>query len=276
MSRERAPPGPSGRLWRKNRCASPSRMVSSTATAASGRPRPFGDSVASASGSSMAPAIHPLPDQSLADAVADWLRKAIHNGEFSPGQRLVERALSDLLGVSHIPVREALTKLEDEGLVVRRPRRGARVAQLSSASIAEISSMRVLLEGFVVRRVSERWTKRMERDLLRLADQMVAAARKGDAATVIELDTAFHEGLCGHADHSILLEVTTAMRGRISSFLCETIRTLAPDELVAYAVTHRTLTQVIATGDAEAAAAAVRAHIQASADRIEEDHSSGR
>ena len=75
--------------------------------------------------------IQPLPDQSLADAVADRLREGIHNGEYAPGQRLVERTLSDGLGVSHIPVREALTKLEDEGLVVRLPRRGARVAELS-------------------------------------------------------------------------------------------------------------------------------------------------
>src|SRR6185312_13990753 len=82
--------------------------------------------IASATGSPMPSPIQPLPDQSLADAVADRLREGIHNGEYAPGQRLVERTLSDRLGVSHIPVREALTKLEDEGLVVRLPRRGAR------------------------------------------------------------------------------------------------------------------------------------------------------
>ena len=128
-------------------------------------------------------------------------------------QRLVERTLSTDLGVSHIPVREALTKLEDEGLVVRLPRRGARVAELSPVSIAEISSMRVLLEGFVVRRVTERWTPRCERDLMRLADRMVAAARRGDTAAVLELDQRFHERLWQQADHSILIEVATHMRG---------------------------------------------------------------
>ena len=133
--------------------------------------------------------------------------------EYSPGDRLVERTISARLGVSHIPVREALTKLEDEGLVVRLPRRSARVAELSPVTIAEISSMRVLLEGFVVRRVTERWTPRVERDLLRLSDRMVAAARRGDAATVLELDHRFHERLWQQADHSILIEVATTCAG---------------------------------------------------------------
>ena len=208
--------------------------------------------------------LQPLPDQSLADAVADRLREAILQEEYSPGDRLVERTISARLGVSHIPVREALTKLEDEGLVVRLPRRSARVAELSPVTIAEISSMRVLLEGFVVRRVTERWTPRVERDLLRLSDRMVAAARRGDGAAVLELDHRFHERLWQQADHSILIEVATTMRGRINGFLRATIQTLSPDELVAHAMTHRILTEVIAAGDPDAAAEAMCAHIQAS------------
>src|SRR5205809_4444275 len=214
--------------------------------------------------------IQPLPDQSLADAVADRLREAIRQGDYAPGDRLVERTISAHLGVSHIPVREALTKLEDEGLVVRHPRRSARVAELSPVTLTEISSMRMLLEGFVVRRVTERWTPRVERDLLRLSDRMVAAARRGDAAAVLELDHRFHERLCRQAEHSILLDVSTTMRDRINSFLRATIQTLSPDELVAHATAHRLLTEMIAAGDADAAAEAMRAHIQAARDRIED------
>ena len=214
--------------------------------------------------------IQPLPDQSLADAVADCLRREIHDGEHTPGQRLVERTLAERLGVSHIPVREALTKLEDEGLVVRLPRRGARVARLSPKRIAEVSSMRVLLEGFVVRRVCERWTARAERDLLRIADRMLAAAKKGDAAAVLDLDRRFHERLWQQTDHSILIEVAAHLRGRINSFLRAAIQTLSPDELVQHAMTHRELTQVIAAGDPDAAAEAMRSHIEAAAERIED------
>jgi DNA-binding GntR family transcriptional regulator len=212
----------------------------------------------------------------MADAVADRLREAIHNGDYPPGARLVERRLSHQLGVSHIPVREALTKLEDEGLVARLPRRGARVAELSPVNIAEISSMRVLLEGFVVRRVTQRWTPRCERDLMRLVDRMVAAARRGDVAAVLELDHRFHERLWEQADHSILIEVATHMRERINGFLRATIQTLSPDELVAHAMNHRALTEVIAAGDADAAVDAMCAHIQAAVDRLEDRPTSTR
>jgi DNA-binding GntR family transcriptional regulator len=276
MSRERAPPVGSGRYGGSTDLHDgPAALlnyggppVRTTAGLAGGLT--VTDRIPSVPGNSMPSPLQPLPDQSLADAVADHLRAAIHQGEYSPGDRLVERTLSTRLGVSHIPVREALTKLEDEGLVVRLPRRGARVAQLSAVTLTEISSMRVLLEGFVVRRVTERWTPRVERDLLRLSDRMVAAARRGDAAAVLELDHRFHERLWQQADHSILIEVATTMRGRINGFLRATIQTLSPDELVAHAVTHRILTEVIAAGDPDAAADAMRAHIQAARDRIED------
>jgi DNA-binding GntR family transcriptional regulator len=276
MSRERAPPGGLGAPTAEAQTCTTGRRPSPRTEGRLSEPQwPAGgfavtDRIPSASGNSMPSPLQPLPDQSMADAVADRLRQAIHRGEYSPGDRLVERTLSAQLGVSHIPVREALTKLEDEGLVVRRPRRGARVAELSAVTITEISSMRVLLEGFVVRRVTERWTPRVERDLLRVSDRMVAAARRGDVAAVLELDHRFHERLWQQADHSILIDVATTMRGRINSFLRATIQTLSPDELVAHAVNHRILTEVIAAGDPAAAAEAMRAHIQAAADRIED------
>ena len=265
MSLERAPPDRVGAVGGRT-VFSRRRGWSASRPSATASAYP----IPSATGKSMPSPLQPLPDQSLADAVADRLREAIHTGQYSPGQRLVERTLSTDLGVSHIPVREALTKLEDEGLVVRLPRRGARVAELSPVSIAEISSMRVLLEGFVVRRVAERWTPRCERDLMRLADRMVAAARRGDTAAVLELDQRFHERLWQQADHSILIEVATHMRGRINVFLRATIQTLSPDELVAHAKTHQALTKVIAAGDPSAAVEAMRGHIQDAADRIED------
>ncbi|HYX84123.1 MAG TPA: GntR family transcriptional regulator [Gaiellales bacterium] len=217
----------------------------------------------------MSTVLQPLPDQSLADAVADHLREAINGGVYGPGERLVERTLSAQLGVSHIPVREALTRLEEEGLVVRLPRRGARVARLSPESLAEISSLRVLLEGFVVRRVLERWTPAVERELQRLVDRMIAAARRGDVSTVLQLDQRFHQRLWRQADHSILLEVSAHMRGRINRFLRAATQALAPADLVAHAESHQKLLEVIAAGDADAAADAMRNHIEIAADRIE-------
>ena len=96
----------------------------------------------------------PLPDQSLSDAVAERLRTAITEGVYAPGDHLVERRLARQFGVSHIPLREALARLVEEGLVVRLPRRGVRVASLTPRSLEEVSSLRVVLEQFVVRGVT--------------------------------------------------------------------------------------------------------------------------
>ena len=78
--------------------------------------------------------------------MADQLRDLIRDGAYAPGERLVERSIARELGTSHIPVREALARLAEEGLVVRLPRRGARVAELSPRMLEEISSVRVVLD----------------------------------------------------------------------------------------------------------------------------------
>src|SRR5262249_46544766 len=113
-------------------------------------------------------------ETSVSSDVTQRIREAIHAGTYPPGHRLVERQLSAQLGVSHIPVREALTRLTQEGLVVRAPRRGARVAELSPVLLGEISSLRTVLECFVAERVQERWTVAAEEELGELVRQMHA------------------------------------------------------------------------------------------------------
>src|SRR5215475_9332061 len=137
----------------------------------------------------------PLPDHSLSDAVAERLRADIMSGVYAPGDRLVERRLAQRFGVSHIPLREALARLVEEGLVERLPRRGARVASLSPRMLEEISSLRVVLEQFVIRRVQGRFTPKARADLQAIVDRMTRAAKKQDLALVHELDQQFHEYL---------------------------------------------------------------------------------
>ena len=97
-------------------------------------------------------ALKSVPDQNVADRVTVELREAIFSGDLAPGERLVERKLAERLGTSHIPVREALTRLTQEGLVERLPHRGARVAALTSRDIAEISRLRTPPELFALDR----------------------------------------------------------------------------------------------------------------------------
>jgi DNA-binding GntR family transcriptional regulator len=203
-----------------------------------------------------------------AGRVADQLRDLIRDGAYAPGARLVERAIARELGTSHIPVREALARLAEEGLVVRLPRRGARVAELSPRLLEEISSVRVVLEQFVCRRVLERWTTSAEAELAGLARRMTVAAERGTTKTVAELDVRFHETLWQLADHELLLEVAGGLRGRIERFLRAANAALAPEEVRQHAASHVELVDLLAAGDEDAVAAAMRRHIEVGAERV--------
>ena len=140
--------------------------------------------------------LEPVDGGSVVDRVAAELRRAIQAGSCRPASRLVERALARDLRTSHIPVREALARLAEEGLVQRQPRRGARVAVLTDTRLEELASLRTVLEQFVARRVQERWSPAIER-ALRAARGGDGRGRRrpGDAGHVIDLDDAFHADL---------------------------------------------------------------------------------
>ncbi len=205
---------------------------------------------------------------SVAGRVADQLRDMIRDGAYAPGARLVERAIAQELGTSHIPVREALARLAEEGLVVREPRRGARVAELSTRSLEEISNLRVVLEQFVCERVLERWTPAAENELMRLARRMTSAAERGTTKTVGALDVRFHEALWRLADHELLLEVAAGLRERIERFLRAANAALEPAELRNHAQAHVRLVELLAAGDRAAVAEAMRRHIELGAERV--------
>lgn len=210
-----------------------------------------------------------VADLSISDKVANEVREAIQSGEFPPGERLVERTLAARLGVSHIPVREALAKLSEEGLVERTPRRGARVALLRPEELLEISSLRIVLEQFVCHRVQATWSDAIENRLHKVVDSMIAAAEAGDVDRMFALDRRFHEILWEVSDHKLLLSIASQLRGRINGFLLAANAALAPEELVAHAMSHNDLISALASGDADQASAAMAAHIEIAADRID-------
>ena len=210
----------------------------------------------------------PISAPSLAETIAARLRMAIESGAYPPGTRLPERPLAADLGVSHIPVREALARLAEEGLVEREPRRGARVAVLTRRQLDEVSSLRIVLEQFVARRVQEAWSPATERDLRVIATEMVDAAERGDARGVIELDQRFHEQLWALAGHDLLNELAAMVRRRVTSFLVSATRALPPEELRAHALTHGALIRALASGDRARAERETERHISIAAERV--------
>jgi DNA-binding GntR family transcriptional regulator len=212
----------------------------------------------------------PLPDQSLSDAVAERLRTAIAEGVFAPGDHLVERRLARQFGVSHIPLREALARLVEEGLVVRLPRRGVRVAGLTARTLEEVSSLRVVLEQFVVRRLKGRFTAEAHAGLQAIVEEMRAAADRHDLVRVHELDQRFHQRLWELTDHALLVDVAGQMRSRMNHFFRAAAASLGPDEVRQHAEGHQELLDVIASGNIGAAERAMKQHVREAAKRITE------
>lgn len=209
-----------------------------------------------------------LSDKNIADKVADEVREAIQSGQLEPGERLIERKLAERLGVSHIPVREALAKLTEEGIVERRSRKGARVAELDAHQLDEISSLRIILEQFVCIRVQERWNEKSEARLRKMVKAMVEAAKRGDGDLMFSLDERFHALIWELSDHRLLMDTTAQLRGRLNGFLRAANKALEPQQLITHAMSHSDIVDAVASRDPARAQQVIAKHIEVAAARI--------
>ncbi len=213
--------------------------------------------------------LSPVPQRTLSGEAAKRLRDAVRNGSLPPGTRLVERELAERLGVSRIPIREAIQQLVDEGLVKKIPRRGTFVYAPSDDELEEIASVRVALEQLVMERVMAHWQPDHEARLRQIINEMQRAASREDHQRVFELDTQFHHTLWEIANHSLLFEVVSSLRLRISRFLYEATIALSPSELKVHAAGHMDLIEVLKGGDVIAAKEAITKHILGAKKRIQ-------
>ncbi|RFU86485.1 GntR family transcriptional regulator [Streptomyces triticagri] len=127
------------------------------------------------------------------DRADAFIRARIHSGSYPQGSRLRERELAEALGVSRIPVREALTRLAADGLVVLSPRRGASVRRLTLRDVDELFDLRLSLEVFAARRAAEIVAGGGRHPRLReVLDEALDATRRGSPADIAAANTAFH------------------------------------------------------------------------------------
>jgi DNA-binding GntR family transcriptional regulator len=156
----------------------------------------------------LAPARSPSP--TAQDRAAAALRAAILDGELRPGQRVNQEEWATRVGVSLIPVREALGALAGEGLVTYRPRRGYAVTELDLAGLEETYRLRRLLETDALRRGVQRATASDLAELAEAADACGRAARQGDVAGQLAANRRFHDrlhALAGSAPLSRLIDL---------------------------------------------------------------------
>lgn len=213
----------------------------------------------------------PVEQRTLSDEAAEKLRSAIRSGALAPGAKLVERDLADRLGMSRIPIREAIQRLIEEGVVRKEPHRSTYVYVPTRQEIEEISSLRVVLEQFVVERVIERWQPAHEAQLRQIVDNMRNARQRQDLQEVYECDYRFHLTTWEIADHSLMLEVVSGLRSRISRFLYEantSFYSSQVDSLDAHVNGHDSLIDVLKNGDVEIAKQIFAEHVLSAKSRI--------
>lgn len=212
--------------------------------------------------------LSPIDVQTLADRATERLRNAIQRGSLRPGMQLVERDLAERLGMSRVPIREAIQRLVEEGLVKKLPHRGTFVYLPSLREIEEISSLRIVLEWFVIERVMARWSPGHEAKLQAIVEQIRVAVANQDRHRMSELDAEFHNVMWEIADHAIMLEVISSLRQRVTRLLYETISLMPTEELVGVVTSHEDVIRVIKSGDIEAARVEMSRHIGGARDRI--------
>ena len=148
----------------------------------------------------------------LRDVVFNTLRKAILKGELKPGERLMEIALAERLGVSRTPVREAMRKLELEGLVVMIPRRGAQVANITEKDLNDVLEVRIALENLSIENACTRMTEEQLEELWNAAKNFEATMAEGNLVKLAEADVAFHEVIYKSSDNRRLNQVLNNLR----------------------------------------------------------------
>ena len=211
--------------------------------------------------------------ENLSDEVAARLRLAIKRGDLPPGTHLVEQEIAEQFRVSRMPVRIGIQKLIDERLVIKEPRRGAFVHTYTSRELDEVTSIRVALEKLVVQYAIPNWSDTVDVELERIVEQMFQAAKTGDKQEIYELDDRFHSVLWDLSQHTILIEVVSSLRSRISRFLAEANFSVSPTELMQHVAKHRELVDILRQGDIEQAKDAMAEHILISQARIRQHYS---
>ncbi|AQT82327.1 hypothetical protein B1R94_28430 [Mycolicibacterium litorale] len=152
--------------------------------------------------------------RSLRDETVDELRRLILNGELAPGERLNEFSISERLGVSRFPVREAFRRLEAEGLVQSTPRRGVRVVELDQHELDVVRDMRVALELIAVRHAVTQGQPQTRDALRKILDEGNQAAEGGDREVLDELNDKFHTVLGEASGSRFLADTLRAVRNQ--------------------------------------------------------------
>ncbi len=196
--------------------------------------------------------------RSLREQVAEVIRQRIVSGDMPPNTRLIERTLAEELGVSRVPVRDALNLLKGEGFVTEVPRRGVVVTQMSRHDVEELFDVREALEVLSVRLATARATPEELVSLEAVLDDAQAAISTEDKVGVGWCNQTFHDAITTIAHNSLLASILEPLQGRLHWLLRQN------DDPMVLHMEHVELYDAIASGDVEEATRVSLKHINTS------------
>jgi DNA-binding GntR family transcriptional regulator len=202
----------------------------------------------------------PILHRKKADLVYEYLREQIINGSYAPGQRMTLQDLSNELGLSHMPVREALLRLERENLLVSEPHKGMRVVRPSPRAAQELFEIRCELEGLAAFRASQAQEADLPADLRAINADFSEAFASQDFSAMGSANWTFHRRILQAAASEQLSRVledvwTSSARYRLGY-------QLIPGRAERTIIEHNAIILAIEGGDGTAARDAARAHIE--------------
>lgn len=195
----------------------------------------------------------------LRDVVFHTLRQAILKGELEPGERLMEIQLANRLGVSRTPIREAIRKLELEGLVLMIPRKGAEVAKISQKSLKDVLEVRRSLEELAIELACQRMTEDEIRELEDAQKAFAAAVEKGEAMSIAETDEHYHDIIYNGTGNIRLVQILNNLREQMYRFRLEYIKDA--DKRQVLMAEHEIILKVVRQRKSAEAKSAIREHI---------------
>jgi len=143
----------------------------------------------------------------LRDVVFNALREAILRGELYPGERLMEKQLAEKMGVSRTPIREAIRKLELEGLVIMVPRKGAQVAQITEKEVKDVLEVRATLEELAVKLACEKITKDQLDEMKMLLEEFHNLGDSTEVEKMVKIDIKFHGIIFESTNNDKLIQI---------------------------------------------------------------------
>jgi len=195
----------------------------------------------------------------LRDVVFNTLRQAILTGELKPGERLMEIHLANRLGVSRTPIREAIRKLELEGLVTMIPRRGAEVAQITEKSMSDVLEVRRAMDALCAELACERIT---EEELARLKDACAnfeKVTKTKDVKEIAKADVQLHDIILQATGNARLVQLVNNLSEQMYRYRFEYIKDFSQHERIVEE--HRIIYESLVSRDKSKASEAAKVHI---------------